>query len=561
MRQTQLQPGHWEDSVTFRAQSGPPEERTGAGYDTKDDEQDQQDCPGQSRDGRQDALTSRTSGAPAATTPRKLHVGRGKVRISGTKKAVPRKQEHHEALAVVKYPPNPAPLLEPDADEPYSLLPSAVPNGVVKRYMHSLPNVLAKLVSNAGLTGNYGRSFASTMMASLSQQPAQLHAMMFAVMVHDRIQQGISEPNTTELLVGTEAIRHLNREISDPNPERALSDSNIWAVLVLAYSGREDRIRRGQSYPRQSFLRELQSIHIYLKMEIVIEHVLGLIKMMELLGPLSKIKTHGIATVVSLCGIMGACRNIGRPIFPFISHTATFVREDGRLSVTSYERDAVAGDLGQLGTSFRHVWSAGSSTPSYIDDLLAVIQDICDFTVVVENHASGRWVPRTSPVIIDQRNYVQHSLMSLPSAEELLAPKPTDVALDDSQYETCRLACIIYSFLVVFPVPPVVGPFETLIDRLKSALQTTEWKSFGRPRRKLHLWTLTMGAIGSIGLPDRPWFLLRIMEVLDDDFDMAGWQDLKGLLQSFLWHPRTSDLDGLDVWKAVQVGVNVPDEI
>ncbi len=60
-----------------------------------------------------------------------------------------------------------------------------------------------------------------------------------------------------------------------------------------------------------------------------------------------------------------------------------------------------------------------------------------------------------------------------------------------------------------------------------------------------------MGAIASIGLPDRPWYLLRVMEVLDE-FDMANWKDLKDLLKTFLWHPRTSDLDGLDIWKAVQ---------
>jgi hypothetical protein len=162
-----------------------------------------------------------------------------------------------------------------------------------------VPEVLARLVSKAALSAPYGRAFSRDLMASLSMRPAQLHAMMFAMMVHDRIQQGISNPTATELMVGTEAIRHLNREISNPDPERALSDSNIWAVLILAYSGREDKVRSAQSYPRQSFLRELQSIHIYLKMDIVIEHVLGLVKMMELLGDLRKIRTPGIAQTVS----------------------------------------------------------------------------------------------------------------------------------------------------------------------------------------------------------------------------------------------------------------------
>ena len=135
-------------------------------------------------------------------------------------------------------------------------------------------------------------------MSSVTYHPALLHTMLFAVMVHDRVQQGISRQPPAEIMVGMEAVSHLNREISDP--DRALSDSNIWTVLTLAYSGREDRLRSSRDYPRQSFLRELQSIHIYCKMEIVIEHVFGLIKMIELLGGLYKIKTPGIAQVISL---------------------------------------------------------------------------------------------------------------------------------------------------------------------------------------------------------------------------------------------------------------------
>jgi len=248
---------------------------------------------------------------------------------------------------------------------------------------------------------------------------------------------------------------------------------------------------------------------------------------------------------------MGAVRTLTRPIFPFISHTTTFIQEDGRLAVTQQEREMVAKDLGELGTGFWALWSFPHSRPAYLDFLLEVIQDICDFTVVVENHAAGRWMPRTSPEIIDQRNFVQHRLMSLPSEQEMVANGTVTAGNIDPQYECCRLVCIIYSFIVVFPVPPVVGPFETLTERLKTILQATEWRFFDRLRLRLHMWILIMGAIASIGLPDRPWFLLRTMEVLKE-LDMHRWKDLKALLKRFLWHPRTSDFDGLDVWTAIQ---------
>ncbi|KAJ9609018.1 hypothetical protein H2200_006789 [Cladophialophora chaetospira] len=495
----------WEDSATFRIRSQGSSKVTGSLI------QDINEDVCYSYEDHPD-ITQETN-APKSTTlcltaTRKPHSkrtvkNRKSASVVISRKPAKRKEHDDESRTVVRYAPSPSWLLEPDGDEPYALLASPFPNDLVKRQLHNLPEIFAKLVSKSALGANYGQ-----------------------------------------------AIRHLNKEISDPDPARALSDSNIWAVLVLAYSGREDKLRSASSYPRQSFLRELQSIHIYLKMAIVIEHVLGLVKMMELLGDMRKIKPPGIAQTVSWAGVVGAVRNLTRPIFPLISHTSTFIQEDGRLAVTQPEREAVADDLGQLGTSFWHVWEADSSTPAYLDPLFEVIQDICDFTIVVENHASGTWVPRTSPEIIDQRTFVQHKLMSLRTGDELINADTVTSDDIDPQYESCRLASIMFSFLVVFPVPPVIGPVETLTERLRWPLQASEWTMLDRRKLRLHLWILIIGAIASIGLPDRPWFLLRIMEVRARS-EIVNWKELEALLKTFLWHPRTNDFDGLEIWKAV----------
>jgi hypothetical protein len=160
--------------------------------------------------------------------------------------------------------------------------------------------VLGKLVSPASSSADYGRRFANSITDSLCQRPAQLHAMLFANMVHDRIKRGIGRPTTTELTVGNTAVRLLSQAISDPNPARSLSDFNIWAVLILGYSGRQDTLRSAPEFPRQSLLRELQAIHIYLTMDLVNEHVVGLVRMIELLGDLRKVSTPGIAQTISL---------------------------------------------------------------------------------------------------------------------------------------------------------------------------------------------------------------------------------------------------------------------
>ena len=114
--------------------------------------------------------------------------------------------------------------------------------------------------------------------------------------------------------------------------------------------------------------------------------------------------------------------------------------QDGELTVTPEEHEAAASDLGPLGTGFWEVWD--TSVSAAVHELCGVIREACDFTVVVENYIQGRWMQRTSTEMIDQRNHAQHTLMSLKTSQEW-ENKGVEV---DLQYESCRLAVIIYSF-------------------------------------------------------------------------------------------------------------------
>ena len=60
-----------------------------------------------------------------------------------------------------------------------------------------------------------------------------------------------------------------------------------------------------------------------------------------------------------------------------------------------------------------------------------------------------------------------------------------------------------------------------------------------------------MGAIAAIGLPERPWFLSQI-RTLSRRMGIGEWEEIKDVLQSFLWLPSASDLDGQDLWIEMQ---------
>lgn len=161
-----------------------------------------------------------------------------------------------------------------------------------------VPGILAQLVSRGASGQEYGKSWAMEVMSSITSNMALLYSMLFAEMIHARVKSGNSLRSPWEFEVGTRATQLISHEMR--NPARARLDSSIWAVVLLGFSGKEAPLRTGPKYPRQSFLKELQDLHIYCKMEIVLEHVLGLVRLIELVGGLQNVKTPGMAQIISL---------------------------------------------------------------------------------------------------------------------------------------------------------------------------------------------------------------------------------------------------------------------
>src|SRR3982751_450212 len=119
--------------------------------------------------------------------------------------------------------------------------------------------ILANMVSNSHLGESYGKIWAKNIMSPMKSNLALFYSVIFAEIIHTRALRGLPQRSTFELEIGTRAIQHVSHEMRDPN--RAVLDTNIWAVVALGYSGEEAPLRTGK-YPRQSFLKELQSLHI-----------------------------------------------------------------------------------------------------------------------------------------------------------------------------------------------------------------------------------------------------------------------------------------------------------
>lgn len=159
-------------------------------------------------------------------------------------------------------------------------------------------------------------------------------------------------------------------------------------------------------------------------------------------------------------------------------------------------------------------------------DLYIVTSMLRDYTMMIDDHCEGRHI-LTLSALIDHRNATQHALLSL-------QPR-------SSTSECYRLAALIYSLLVTFPLPYSVAPFQSLVIQLMDAL--TNWDEDD----DMLLWVLTLGGIGATGLDERLWFVNNL-QATAAKIDIKSWGEARHIMTKGLWHEATNDRDGRDLW-------------
>jgi len=201
-----------------------------------------------------------------------------------------------------------------------------------------------------------------------------------------------------------------------------------------------------------------------------------------------------------------------------------------------------------------------------VSQLLIVLRWMIQYTFAVDDHVEGRPEAQSLRRLMDQRNFVQHNLM-------LLVPTPPattdttemqrelrqqhdhdhDHEHEHPMHRLARLGTLIYSLLVVFPLPAVAAPFQQLSQevRLQLSQPTVEarWNEGAWP--DLILWVSVLGAVASIGTPDRPWYL-GTLDRLTRRLKLNSWPSMKERLRLFLWFEYTNDSDGLKLWRDIE---------
>ncbi|RDW66559.1 hypothetical protein BP6252_10194 [Coleophoma cylindrospora] len=300
-----------------------------------------------------------------------------------------------------------------------------------------------------------------------------------------------------------EVVRLVNAAIS--NPAEACNDINIFAVSALAFKGSPcKKVDVPLKIPKQGPLRSLQFLSAYAMTDSVSIHVDGLSKLIEIKGGLDKIEIPGLASLISLSELRVAIRDLTMPRYPIVTLLQEFSMQ--------YEE-------------------VGFNTDQ---DLYQVLVMLKSYTKMIDDFCEGRKVVAAS-VLIDHRNLTQHALFSLPARA--------------GNAECYRLAAMIYSLLVTFPLPYTAAPFQGLVTLLKTEL--AHWEGDD----EMIVWVLTIGAIGAIGLKEREWFV-KIFGGVTMSMGIRSWDRVTEVLQRGLWYEATNNGDGIDLWTESQAIVN-----
>jgi hypothetical protein len=232
---------------------------------------------------------------------------------------------------------------------------------------------------------------------------------------------------------------------------------------------------------------------------------------------------------------MEATRDLKIPRYPFIVTSKSLETSLSTRSDATGQTSRPAPACG-----FPNQWQHSTFKP--LQNLYSVIQDISGYTIMVSDHCQGIRFQDSLADFADRRNYIQHRVMSLPHH-----PFVQGGAGSGELYEATRIATIIYSLLVVFPISAQTAPFFALATLLRKELLALVLSNRSHEELALITWILVMGCIAAIDTDERSWFVYALNNV-SYSLSLVEWGDLKHILNRFLWLDTTNDIDGLSLW-------------
>ncbi|KIW71938.1 hypothetical protein PV04_00164 [Phialophora macrospora] len=353
----------------------------------------------------------------------------------------------------------------------------------------------------------------------------------------------------------SKAIRLLKHQIESLDNAPA-SEDLMMSMLILGVNADVEQATPEEAHPA-SPLATSQYMHLYGRLTLMPTYATALHQLVEARGGIFKLRHLALADWLLLADLHHASRTGDRlrypPIRPYYSIVAS----------AKHILDAQAEVLSQrLGSGFHDL-----DDTLFTADLRDAVTKGVEATVALDHYYRyENRQPRLVDVML-AANEAQRTFLDL-------FPKKGG-GLEHFVHECCRLSMLIFSDMVLFPMPSCTRIKPRLADELRHLLETFDDKvkatqdagiTHSTPFADMVLWALVLGGIAASFTDHRPWFVRRLRMTLrgqepdkvsvDSNASSASasalesWPSFRDRVTRFLWWDPVVDAPARDLWEA-----------
>jgi len=138
--------------------------------------------------------------------------------------------------------------------------------------------------------------------------------------------------------------------------------------------------------------------------------------------------------------------------------------------------------------------------------------------------------------------------------------------IGDLVHECCRLTALIFSDMVLFPMPSCTkikprlsGELRRVLEDLEEREEVTEEVNRSTSMPDMLLWISILGGIAASFTEDRRWFETQLRTRLAErekscpENGLKTWAEFKSRVAKFLWWDPVVDSPALDLFKAATI--------
>lgn len=176
--------------------------------------------------------------------------------------------------------------------------------------------------------------------------------------------------------------------------------------------------------------------------------------------------------------------------------------------------------------------------------LLVALDTIMDATVALDQfHRVSHGPPLLSDVVLEANE--AHRRLLEAKEDDIILPR-----LERQLANCCRLASLIYSDMVLYPMPANAQVKPRLAEELRRELEDFDWSmlTFGKLDHvdDLLTWILTFGCVAASFTCHREWFIQRLSKAITHR--LYEWQVFKSKMEIYLWWTPVCEFPARGAW-------------